>query len=63
MNTSKIKDFDWLYDRMKCDIDLHQEESYSCSFGEEENPKTGFNLDREVLKKIYYDNPREILGY
>jgi predicted TIM-barrel fold metal-dependent hydrolase len=63
LDTSKYKDFDWLYKRIKCDIDLHQQEYYECSFGEEENPKPGFCLDEEVLRKLYYDNPRKVLGY
>ncbi|UCB43012.1 MAG: amidohydrolase family protein [Dehalococcoidales bacterium] len=63
LNTAKHKDFDWLYRRMKCDIDLHQQEYYDCSFGEEENPKPGFYLDEEVLRKLYYENPRKVLGY
>ena len=63
LDTSKYKDFDWLYQRIKCDIDLHEQESYECPFGEEENPKPGFCLDDEVLRKLYYENPRKVFGY
>ena len=56
-------DLDFLYERMKCDIVLHQEEDYTCEFGESDWDHKGFNLDKEILKKLYYDNPRKVLGY
>ena len=61
LNRSKSKDFDWLYQRIKCDIDLHQQEEYIPAFGEAGIIHQGFNLDKEVLKKLYFDNPKKIL--
>ena len=60
LNDVKYKDFDWLYNRIRCDIDLHERESYDCDFGDEENPKPGFHLDEEILRKLYYENPQKI---
>ena len=36
VNTAKYKDFDWFYQRMKCDPDLHQQKGYTPSFGEKD---------------------------
>jgi predicted TIM-barrel fold metal-dependent hydrolase len=60
---SSTNDFDWLYERIKCDIDLHEKEEYTCDFGESEWVHQGFNLDEEVLRKLYYENPKKALGY
>jgi len=57
------KDFDWLYQRMKCDIDLHQRAEYIPAFGEADVLHQGFNLDREVLRKLYYENPKKVLNW
>ncbi len=62
LNTAKYKDFDWLYKRMKCDIDLHQEKEYTPAFGEKDILHQGFNLDKEVLRKLYYENPKKVLN-
>ena len=56
------KDFDWLYRRMRCDIDLHERAEYTCEFGEKDWVHQGFNLDKEVLRKLYYDNPNKVFG-
>lgn len=63
LNPQAGKDFDWLYQRMRCDLDLHQQKDYSCSFGEKDILHQGFNLDREVLKKLYFENPKKILKF
>jgi predicted TIM-barrel fold metal-dependent hydrolase len=55
-------DFDWLYERIRCDIDLHEKSEYTCEFGESDWVHQGFNLDREVLRKLYYENPKKVLG-
>ena len=55
-------DFDWLYERIGCDIDLHEETEYTCEFGHSDWVHQGFNLDRDVLRKLYYENPRKVLG-
>lgn len=55
-------DFDWLYERIKCDIDLHEKAEYTCGFGESDWVHQGFNLDREILRKLYYENPKKVLG-
>ncbi len=61
---SKTNDFDWLYQRIKADIDLHQEVEYTTpEFGETEWEHQGFNLDDKVLRKLYYENPKKVLGY
>jgi hypothetical protein len=56
-------DFDFLYERIKCDIFLHEKATYTCDYGESDWTHEGFNLSDEILKKLYYDNPRKVLGY
>lgn len=63
LNPSLKKNLDWLYQRMKCDIDLHQEKEYICAFGEKDWLHQGFNLDKEVLRKLYFENPKKILNF
>jgi len=63
LNSSKEKDLNWCYSRMRCDIDLHESVEYTCDFGESEWVHEGFNLDKEVLRKLYYENPKKILGF
>ena len=63
LNTADYKDFDWLYRRIKCDIDLHQQPEYTCDFGEADWLHNGFNLDKEILRKLYYENPKKVLGW
>ena len=61
---SKVNDFNWLYERIKADIDLHQEVEYTTpEFGETEWEHQGFNLDDEVLRKLYYENPKKVFGF
>jgi hypothetical protein len=61
---SKTNDFNWLYQRIKADIDLHQEVEYTTpEFGETEWEHQGFNLDDEVLRKLYCENPKKVLGF
>jgi predicted TIM-barrel fold metal-dependent hydrolase len=62
LNTAEYKDFDWLYSRIKCDIDLHEQEEYIPAFGDEGELQQGFALDEAVLRKLYYENPMKILG-
>lgn len=56
------RDLDWLYQRIRCDIDLHQKSEYTCEFGESDWVHQGFNLDKEILRKLYYENPKKVLG-
>ncbi len=56
-------DFDFLYERIKCDIDLHEQVEYTCEFGHPDWVHQGFNLDRDILRKLYYDNPKKVLGF
>jgi predicted TIM-barrel fold metal-dependent hydrolase len=63
LGLSETKDFDWLYERIKCDIYLHEKVEYTCEFGEADWVHEGFNLDKEVLKKLYYENPKKVLGF
>ncbi len=62
LSGSTDKDFDWLYQRIRCDIDLHQKAEYTCEFGEKDWVHKGFNLDKEVLRKLYYENPKKVLN-
>jgi len=61
-------DFDWLYDRVKCEIDLCQQAEYtmgtrfSCGCRIADEVHQGFDFDEEILRKIYYDNPKRVLG-
>jgi predicted TIM-barrel fold metal-dependent hydrolase len=63
LNSVSYKDFNWLYDRLSCDINLHQEEEYTCAFGEKDLTHQGFNFKKEVLQKLYFENPKKILGF
>jgi len=63
LTSSVSKDFDWLYQRMRCDIDLHQKAEYTCPFGEKDWIHRGFYLDKEVLRKLYYENPKKVLNF
>ena len=54
--------FDFLYERIQCDIDLHEKAEYTCEFGESDWVHQGFNLDKEILRKLYYENPKRVLG-
>jgi len=55
-------DFDWLYERIRCEIDLCQKAEYTCEFGMSDWVHQGFNLDKEILRKLYYENPKKVLG-
>lgn len=61
-------DFDWLYDRVQCEIDLCQKAEFtmgarfSCKCPIADEVHQGFNLDEEILRKIYYENPKKVLG-
>lgn len=63
LNRSSSKDFDWLYQRMKVDLDLHQQPEYTSIFGEEDILHQGFNFDKEVLRKLYFENPEKALNF
>ena len=63
LGASETKNFDWLYDRIWCDIALHQMAEYTCEFGESEWLHHGFELDKAVLRKLYYENPKKVLGF
>lgn len=53
----------WMHSRMECDLDLHKTESFICEHANDPlEEQVGFNLPRDILKKIYLDNPRKILG-
>lgn len=61
-------DFDWLYERVKCEIDLCQKAEYtmgtrfSCNCPIADEVHQGFDFDEEILRKIYYENPKKVLG-
>jgi predicted TIM-barrel fold metal-dependent hydrolase len=56
-------DFDWLYERVRCEIDLCQKAEFTCEFGMSDWVHQGFDLDREILRKLYYENPKKVLGF
>ncbi|UCD22274.1 MAG: amidohydrolase [Chloroflexota bacterium] len=58
----RINDFDWLYERVRCDIDLCQKAEFTCEFGRSDEVHEGFDLDEEILRKLYYENPKKVLG-
>ncbi len=55
-------DFDWLYKRVKVEIDLYQKAEFIYELGPSDEVQQGFNLDREILRKLYYENPKRALG-
>lgn len=55
-------DFDWLYQRVRCEIDLCQKAEFTCEFGKSDWVHQGFDLDEEILRKLYYENPKKVLG-
>ena len=55
-------DFDWLYERVRCEIDLCQKAEFTCEFGKSDWVHQGFDLDEEILRKLYYENPKKVLG-
>jgi len=61
-------DFDWLYERVKCEIDLCQKAEFtmgtrfSCKCPIADEVHQGFDFDEEILRKIYYENPKKVLG-
>jgi predicted TIM-barrel fold metal-dependent hydrolase len=55
-------DLDWLYERIRCEIDLCQEAEFTCEFGMSDWVHQGFDLDEEILRKLYYENPKKVLG-
>jgi predicted TIM-barrel fold metal-dependent hydrolase len=55
-------DLDWLYQRIRCEIDLCQKAEFTCEFGMSDWVHRGFNLDKEILRKLYYENPKKVLG-
>jgi len=55
-------DLDWLYQRIRCEIDLCQKTEFTCEFGMSDWVHQGFDLDEEILRKLYYENPKKVLG-
>ena len=49
----------WIKDLIMCYRDMLEKEEYDCMlFGE---PLNGLALNQDVLKKIYYTNPRKLM--
>lgn len=63
LDESSQKEAPWIYQRIKCDIDLHQKSQYTCQFGEKEKIHQGFNLSKDILRKLYFDNPKKALAF
>jgi predicted TIM-barrel fold metal-dependent hydrolase len=61
-------DFDWLYERVRSEIDLCQTAEFtmgtrfSCKCPIADDVHQGFDFDEEILRKIYYENPKKVLG-
>jgi len=61
-------DFDWLYERVRCENDLCQKAEFTmgtrfcCKCPIADEVHQGFEFDEEILRKIYYDNPKKVLG-
>ena len=55
-------DLDWLYLRVKSDIDICQMAELTSEFGMSDGVHNGLDLDREILRKLYYENPKRVLG-
>lgn len=49
-------------ERIGCDLDVLEKESYFCRFSISRKKLRGMNLPLEVLEKIYLKNPKKILG-
>jgi len=52
----------WLYARVKSDIDICQKAELTSEFGMPDGVHQGLDLDRQILRKLYYENPRRVLG-
>lgn len=63
LDSAIYKDFDFIYNRIQCDIDLHQKEEYTCPYGEKDVLHQGFDLDRDILKKLYFENPKKAFNF
>jgi predicted TIM-barrel fold metal-dependent hydrolase len=55
-------DLDWLYDRVRSDIDICQKAELTGEFKMPEGVHQGLDLGKEILRKLYYENPRRVLG-
>jgi predicted TIM-barrel fold metal-dependent hydrolase len=61
-------DFDWLYERVRCETDLCQKAEFtmgakfSCKCRISDEVHQGFDLDEGILRKLYYENPKKVLG-
>lgn len=54
----------WVKARIMCDLSLQQDKWYKCPLMNDKGEYTllpGYNLSREVLKKIWIDNPKKFL--
>lgn len=63
LDRSSSKNFNFIYPRISCDLDLHQKKEYACPFGEKDILHQGLNLEKEVLKKLYFENPKKIFNF
>jgi uncharacterized protein len=51
-------DLEGLCQRIRCDIGACQEAEFACELGAQQ----GLDLDREIVRKLYYENPKKVLG-
>lgn len=60
---------EWIYNLTMCYRDMLEKESYDCVvkigrvFNVNLHNLNGLNLDKKILRKIYYENPRKYLGF
>lgn len=55
----------WIEKRIRCDLDLLEKKEFSCSVAKDipsDEVFPGLDLPKEVLQKIYEENPRKFLG-
>jgi predicted TIM-barrel fold metal-dependent hydrolase len=53
---------DWLYHWVKCDVDVCQKGQFTCESRLSDVVHQGLGLDDQILRKLYYDNPKRVLG-
>ena len=63
LDNAEYKNAGWIYDRMKCDIYLYQKAEYVCDFGEKDIIHQGFNFEKTILRKLYWENPAKVFGW
>ena len=53
---------DSLYHWVRCDVDVCQKGQFTCESRLSDGAHQGLDLDDQVLRKLYYENPKRVLG-